>query len=110
MKIVSNAVVDKLSREVANLKRELELAQEAYDEFATELAVAACPWEVGDTVIAIRYKARTRHKAVVVQVRPPTYLPAAKDYEVGVKIFKTNGKPSKMIEYIMPGDIHELPE
>lgn len=110
MKNVSSAVVEKLRGEVAELKRELELAQEAYDEFAMELATAACPWEAGDVVMVVRYKARTRHKAVVVQIRPPTYLPFAKNYEVGVNLYKTNGKPSKMVEFIMPEDIYELSE
>lgn len=99
-----------LRRKVAEYKEAYDEAKEAYETATMRLALSACPWEIGDIVTIVRNKARSRHRAKIVQVRPPTYLKEAELYEVGVNIFKTNGSQSKMVEYILPEDIIRLEE
>lgn len=110
MRLVSNSEIQVLRRKVEEYKADLDEAQERYDNATMRLALVACPWELGDIVKIVRAKARSVHRAVVVQVRPPTYLKDAELYEVGVNIFKTNGSQSKMVEYILPQDIIRLAE
>ena len=110
MRLVSNSEIQVLRRKVAEYKADYDAAKEQYENALMRLALVSCPWEIGDIVKVVRYKARSIHRAIVVQVRPPTYLKDAELYEVGVNIFKTNGSQSKMVEYIMPNDILQLLE
>lgn len=108
MKVISKSEVDRLRGDVADAKQRLELAQEEYDNATAALAAAACPWVIGEEVMVVRYRARTRHKAIITIIRLPTYITEAKDYEVGVRLYKADNKLSKMIEYISPEDIHKI--